>query len=260
MRFQPNGSPQQSISPLWLRLLQHNLPLVIFLVLALIGMGAVYWFFGADGDGDATTAVVNNDPLLDPAAADDEPAKPVLQRLAQSPAPLRIGVIAGHKGSDSGAVCADGLTEATINADLAERLVANLQARGIRAEVLEEFDGRLTGYSATALVSIHADSCQYVNDLATGYKISGSASPESGRLESCLESAYGASTGLTYHANTITLDMTNYHAFYEVSPDTPAVIIEVGFMNLDRELLTTNTDPAVIGLIDGVTCFLKSDN
>ncbi len=258
MRSQRNGLTQQSAAPLWLRLLRHNLPLVIFLILALIGMGTVYLFFGSDGEADLTTAVTNNAPFLDPAAS-GEPAKPVLQRLTQSSTPIRIGIIAGHQGFDSGAVCADGLTEATVNADLAERLAANLQARGIRAEVLDEFDSRLTGYSATALISIHADSCQYVNELATGYKISSSAAAQSNRLESCMESAYGAATGLTYHANTITLDMTNYHAFYEVSSETPAIIIEVGFMYLDRDLLTTHTDPVVIGLIDGVTCFLESN-
>jgi N-acetylmuramoyl-L-alanine amidase len=154
-------------------------------------------------------------------------------------------------------VCDDGLTEADINADLANKLAANLSARGIRTEILDEFDARLAGYSGTAVISIHADSCQYINDLATGFKISGSSFTDSTQLSICLEQSYAAATNLPYHANTITADMANYHAFGELSPGTPAVIIEVGFMYLDRELLTTNTDSVVIGLINGVDCFLE---
>lgn len=220
-------------------------------------MTAVYWYFNpGGGDTEAITAVVSGTQLSAPLVK-NVPQKPVAQRLAQSPGPRRIGIIAGHKGFDSGAVCADGLTEAAINADLANKLMANLQARGVRAEILDEFDARLTGYSATALISIHADSCQYVNDLATGFKISGSSFTDSTQLSICMEQAYSAATQLDYHANTITADMANYHAFREIALGTPAIIIEVGFMYLDRDLLTNNTDPVVTGLINGVTCFLE---
>jgi N-acetylmuramoyl-L-alanine amidase len=47
------------------------------------------------------------------------PSRPVQQRLAQSPGPLRVGIIAGHAGFDSGAVCDDGLTEVEVNATIA---------------------------------------------------------------------------------------------------------------------------------------------
>ncbi len=252
-----HNSPKRAGQPLWLRLVRHNVPIILFLAAALVGMGAVYWFFNPDGgDAAAVTAVINHNTLSAPIFK-DAPDKPVLQRLSQSAAPIRIGIIAGHKGFDSGAVCEDGLTEAAVNANLAERLVANLRARGIRAEILDEFDPRLTGYSATGLISIHADSCDYVNKFATGFKISGSTYTDSSKLSTCMESAYGASTGLPYHANTITADMANYHAFAEIAPGTPAIIIEVGFMNLDRKKLTVDTDPVVLGLINGVTCFLE---
>ncbi|MCP4426591.1 MAG: N-acetylmuramoyl-L-alanine amidase [Chloroflexi bacterium] len=250
-------SRRQTPLPFWLRLLRHNVPIILFLVLALVGMGAVYWYFSpGDGEAIAITGAVTGQTLSAPIFK-NAPTEPAQQRLAQSAPPLRIGIIAGHKEFDSGAVCDDGLTEASVNVDIAERLVANLGARGIRAEVLAEFDARLAGYTATGLISIHADSCQYVNELATGFKISSSTFNDSSRLASCMEAAYGAATQLPYHANTITADMANYHAFHEIAPDTPAIIIEIGFMNLDRELLTANTDPVVIGLINGVTCFLE---
>ena len=257
MQFRRSGSNQQLTTPFWLRLMRHNIPIILFLILATAGMAAIYWFFNpSSSDVDGAPFVVSGDSLSAPIVK-DVPAKPVLQRLAQSAGPLRIGIIAGHKGFDSGAVCADGLTEATVNADLAKRLAANLQARGIRTEILEEFDARLPGYGATALISIHADSCIYVNELATGFKIAGAASTHSTQLSTCMEQAYNMATGLPFHANTITANMANYHAFREIAPSTPAIIIEVGFLNLDRELLTTNTDPVVIGLINGVTCFLE---
>lgn len=257
MQPQRSNSTWQTSSSFWSRLIRQNIPLLIYFFLAFAGMIAVYWYFNpSGGDAEAITAVVSGAQLSAPLVK-NVPAKPVVQRLAQSSGPRRIGIISGHRGFDSGAVCDDGLTEAAINADLAGKLAANLQAKGIRTEILDEFDARLAGYSATALISIHADSCQYVNDLATGFKISGSSFTDSSQLSICMENAYGAATGLPYHANTITPDMADYHAFREIAPNTPAIIIEVGFMYLDRELLTTNTDPVVTGLINGVTCFLE---
>lgn len=257
MQPQRSDSAWQSNSSFWLRFIRHNVPLLIYLFLAFAGMLTVYWYFNpSGGDTEAIASVVSGTQLSAPLIK-NVPAKPVEQRLAQSPGPRRIGIIAGHKGFDSGAVCDDGLTEAAVNAALAEKLVANLQANGIRAEILEEFDAKLAGYSATALISIHADSCQYVNDLATGFKISGSSFTDSSQLSICMENAYAAATQLSYHANTVTADMANYHAFREISPGTPAIIIEVGFMYLDRDLLTTHNDPVVTGLINGINCFLE---
>ena len=58
---------------------------------------------------------------------------------------LRVGLIAGHKGNDSGAVCDDGLTEAEINLKVAELTAERLQRQGIRVEILDEFDRQLRG-------------------------------------------------------------------------------------------------------------------
>ena len=51
--------------------------------------------------------------------------------------------------------------------------------------------------------------------------------------------------------------MTNYHAFREIAGGVPAVIIETGFLNLDRELLTTNADVPATGIANGVLCYLQ---
>ncbi len=233
--------------------------MILFLLLAMGGMFSVYFFYSP------TTAVSPQEII---AEADlegglwapiykDVAGEPATQRIAQSPGPIRIGIISGHRGFDSGAVCADGLTEAKVNAGIAEQVTAVLRQEGITVDLLDEFDPRIDNYAATGLLSIHADSCDDINALATGYKIVASTNTPSFLLSDCISQAY-AVTGLHYHENSITHDMTNYHAFREVALGTQAAIIETGFMRLDRELLTTNTAPVVQGIVDGLHCFLDT--
>lgn len=169
---------------------------------------------------------------------------------------LRVGVVAGHRGSDSGAVCPDGLTEAEVNEQVARLVVEALAARGWRAELLDEFDVRLRGYRAAAFVSIHSDSCTVP---FSGFKVAryqwGSAASE--RLAECLWDRYQALTGLPRHTATITVDMTRYHAFREIAASTPAAIIELGFLNADRDLLTGQPERVAEGVVAGILCFLS---
>ena len=241
----------------WLRLLGRNLPIVIFLLVAFVGMGIVYWFFSPP-EATAEMIAASSSSSLSAPFYKPVPAKPVLQRLAQSPGPIRIGLIAGHKGSDSGAVCDDGLTEAEVNLNITEKVAGALLAQGIHADILDEFDPRLSNYGGTAVISIHADSCIYFNELATGYKVAGSSRTDSAQLQSCMEAAYQQATQLSYHANTITPHMTDYHAFRTIPEGVPAIIIETGFMNLDRALLTNNADTPASGILSGIQCYLDS--
>lgn len=261
MRSQPSNSAAQPTSPPIIATLKRNMAIVIFLIAAFVGMVAVYWYFSpeaAEAEAANVAAVLTNeeDALTAPIFK-TVPAQPVTQRLAQSPGPIHIGLISGHQGSDSGAVCADGLTEAQINANIVDKVTADLNALGIRTDDLDEFDPRLTNYVGTAVVSVHSDSCDYINELASGFKISGSGLTDSAALTICMEDAYRRATQMEYHANTITPDMTDYHAFRKLAPGTPALIIEVGFMNLDREMLTTNADSPARGVTDGILCFLN---
>ncbi len=176
----------------------------------------------------------------------------------------RIGIVAGHWGYDPGAVCEDGsdLTEADVNYAIAQQVVRQLQGMRYEVNLLEEFDDRLNGYRATALVSIHADSCEYINDLATGFKITGAASrmtvsPNDQHLVRCLTDRYAAVTGLRAHPS-LTEDMTYYHSFDEISPHTPAAIIEVGFLYLDRALLTEHPEIVAQGIVEGLRCYLET--
>ena len=74
-----------------------------------------------------------------------------------------------------------------------------------------------------------------------------------------LSSRYKRATGLRFHANTVTRDMTQYHAFGEIDPRTPAIIIETGFLYLDRVILTRRPQQVAQGITDGVLCFLRKE-
>ena len=181
----------------------------------------------------------------------------------------RIGIVAGHSGNDSGAVCVDGngnvtLTEADVNLEIAALVQQQLTQAGYQVDLLREFDSRLNGYRALAIVSIHNDSCDYVNDQATGYKVAAALNTHdvnrANRLTACLVDRYERTTGMTFHAGSITGDMREYHAFREIDPSTVAAIIETGFLNLDREILTQRTEMVAEGVVQGILCFAKNEN
>ena len=199
--------------------------------------------------------------LLTPHAAEGVPA------ISQPQ--LRIGIVAGHSGNDSGAVCYDGngnvtLTEAEVNLKIAAIVQQQLTQKGYQVDLLREYDTRLNGYRALAIVSIHNDSCDYINDEATGFKVAAALNTNdlnrANRLTACLVNRYERDTNLTFHAGSITPDMREYHAFREIDPSTVAAIIETGFLNLDREILTKRTDNVAAGVVDGILCFANNEN
>jgi N-acetylmuramoyl-L-alanine amidase len=175
----------------------------------------------------------------------------------------RVGIVSGHMGNDSGAVCPDGLTEAEVNLKIATLVKQDLMSAGYQVDLLQEFDTRLFQYQASVLVSIHNDSCDYINNEATGFKVAAAEStihPDvASRLTACLVDRYGKVTGLKFNYNSITPDMTQYHAFSEINSNTPAAIIETGFLNLDRQFLTQHTDIVAEGVTQGILCFLRNE-
>src|SRR5512135_3747784 len=182
---------------------------------------------------------------------------------------LRIGIVSGHQGNDSGAVCTDStgkvtLTEADVNFKIASLVQKKLVDRGFQVDLLNEFDTRLNGYRAVAIVSIHNDSCEYINDQATGFKVAAALDSRdgnrAGRLLACLVDRYHRATGLPFHPGSITPDMKGYHAFSEIDPNTIAAIIETGFLDLDREILTQHTDQVADGVVNGLMCFVNNEN
>ncbi len=175
----------------------------------------------------------------------------------------RIGIVAGHWKNDAGSVCPNGLQEVNVNLTIASLVQQKLAKEGYQVDLLEEFDPRLSQYQAMAVVSIHSDSCDFISTDATGFKVAAaleSAFPEkTDRLSGCLIDRYSATTKLTYRAGN-TNDMTYYHAFSEVNTETPAVIMEVGFLNLDQQILTQQPDLISDGIVNGLLCYIRNES
>jgi N-acetylmuramoyl-L-alanine amidase len=199
------------------------------------------------------------------AGGDSGPAALWLSDMSKRPADRaalegrRIGVISGHSGFDSGAICEDGRLEVDTVARIAENVARRLERAGAQVDLLAEYDARLDGYAADALVSIHADSCIE----RSGFKVARwAASPipdVEDRLVRCLSERYAEATGLAFDADTITQDMTAYHAFRKLAVQTPGAIVEVGFMEGDWTLIGRRPAVAADGIVDGLVCFFNGE-
>lgn len=107
-------------------------------------------------------------------------------------------------------------------------------------------------------------SCENFND---GFNHSGfkstypterfSARERDERLNTCIRENYGSITGLPFTPGSITRNMTEYHAFHQMAPSTPAIILEVGMLSYDRDLLQNHTDQLAQGIVNGLLCFLN---
>lgn len=189
----------------------------------------------------------------------------------------KIGVIIGHSGPplnpafevDPGAICDDNgdgipeLTELSLNTAVGQRVASLLVQEGYQVEILEEWDDRLDNYRATALVSIHTNTCENLGVGANGFNVQANTSRAATRdrdeiFVNCVAQTYAASTGLPRHFGT-SPDLVDYHVFREVSLDTPTIIVELGFMFADRQLLVERPDDMARGITQGVLCFLKPE-
>jgi N-acetylmuramoyl-L-alanine amidase len=256
---------RQVVTPPVKKTSKRNGSLFSFTIFALfiIGTLAGFQLFGADLVASPSEPVVEQPPQIQikpvVGTAPTVGAVKVSQVSAVDDpnAPL-VGIVAGHKGYDPGAVCPDGLTEAEINYAVALEVTELLARRGVRTDLLDEFDDRLTEYQADALVSIHSDSCIPGYSGFKVARVTESSIPEAeDLLVACLNQEYGLYTGLPQHPSSITDNMTNYHAFREIAQFTPGAIIETGFMADDRPLLEYKPKIVARGIAAGILCFLE---
>ncbi|MBX2998720.1 MAG: N-acetylmuramoyl-L-alanine amidase [Caldilineaceae bacterium] len=178
--------------------------------------------------------------------------------LPQAP---QVALISGHAGYDSGAVCTDAsgatlLTEAEINARVADLVAQRLRLSGVDLLILTEYDDRLENLTAPLLLSLHADSCVDLSGYKAAHRTNSTVPAEDARLLACIDLHYPAATGLRPHPNTITHNMTSYHAFRRIHPSTPAAILEMGFLGGDQSLLTTGAARVADGITASIQCFL----
>jgi N-acetylmuramoyl-L-alanine amidase len=250
--------------------LARQVQLVLFIVVAAAVALAVFaarqggWldsFVGTPTPTSTRYATVRMTPTATGSATPGPTITPGGPPLSPTPKLKHVGILAGHSGpeNDPGAVCPDGLREVDINLAVAERVVAALRQRGYEVDLLEEYDDRLHGYYADVFLSIHSDACDIPE--ASGFKVarvSFSAIPEiEDVLVECVYEEYARITGLPRHDYSITPDMHGYHAFLEIDPQTPGVIIEMGFMAADRYILVNRPDLLARGIVAGLVCFLE---
>lgn len=188
--------------------------------------------------------------------------------------PRRVAVQAGHWKTDetpdelrrlipqNGAAW-EGVTEVEINLDIAQRVGAILNAKGIAVDILPTTIP--VGYVADAFVALHADSDGVGEN--SGFKMAHGArrGPYEDALLNDIKDAYGAATGLAYDARHITTQMRGYYPFswsrfqHAVAAHTPAVILEMGYVSNDddRALMLDKPDLLATAIADGVLKFLN---
>jgi hypothetical protein len=162
----------------------------------------------------------------------------------------RIGLFVGHHATEfeRGAVCNDGLTERSINGNVADSLVADLTEQGYTVDLFYDFDSALRGYRADLLLVLHTREC--IEDSLSGYRVINANNLDT--LGQCL-SAYETATDLEHLVNPSYMQW--YSQFTTIAESTPVLLIEMGMLEADRELLTTESYRVVEGLANTLTCF-----
>ncbi|MBV7331325.1 N-acetylmuramoyl-L-alanine amidase [Chloroflexi bacterium TSY] len=187
-----------------------------------------------------------------------------LQTLTPTEDQKQVALIRGHAGFDSGAICtgADGqvlLTEVRVNLDIADKTAQKLEKANLAVLLMDEYDERLAQLDVDVVLSLHSDSCIEASGYKAAFSVQSTIPDIERRLLACIHQHYSEVTELTYHPNTLTHDMYNYHVFNKVAPDTPAVILEMGFLGGDQMLLVHEQDRVATGIVKSLLCFLDDE-
>lgn len=175
-----------------------------------------------------------------------------------------IGLVAGHwEDANSGYECTDGLRESELNLNIATMVQQRLVAEGFTVDLMKERDPKLMQYSGLLVLSVHSDTCKFIDDTASGFKVATSYytpddSTKANRLTTCMIDRYNRDTGLRF-INEVTEHMSTYHTFDEINTNTPTIILEAGYMNLNRDLLSQQPDLVAKAITNGVLCYLRNE-
>lgn len=174
-------------------------------------------------------------------------------KAAELPEPLaRLRTSTGANGG--------GRNEAQVTLDIAQRAATMLRSKGLTVEVLPATVP--TGYKADLFISLHADGS--ASTQARGYKVSTRWRSEVAALDALLvqsiEAGYPKVTGMPQNGS-ITRAMRGYYAYstyrgeeYRLGAETPAAILEMGFMSnaADRAVMFNKPDLVARGVVAGV--------
>jgi len=182
--------------------------------------------------------------------------------LLEDDSRIRIGILAGHWQNSTGEVCADGVIEVDINYDISSRIKLNLEEKNFQVNLFPEFDLALLNYEADVLVAVYSGSCLQAPPPPSGFKIGTSLTAENPEktndLAVCLAENYQNYTQLPFTYETINPDHPSYHIFRDLHPNTPAVLIEIGALSTDRDLITNRSNSIAEGIAAGITCYIEN--
>lgn len=157
-----------------------------------------------------------------------------------------------------------GRRELDVNRAVALALAERLERHGVQVELLPATVP--PDYRADLLLSLHADASP--QPWRQGYKsahFSPPRNPLEPELKRLVDDAYLRASGLPDDTANVTSGMFRYYAFnhrrYEhaVSPHTPAVIVEMGYISHPRDLAWLSTpDRPAAALEEAVLAFLEA--
>lgn len=225
------------------------------------------------GQGDAAAAVAAAGARMLPA---DPPGWIRIQRPAVPEGPRRIGIQAGHWRTaeappelwrliEQTGATTNGITEWETNLAIAERAAALLRERGYVVDILPTIIS--PGYVADAVVSLHSDADE--TGTVSGFKVANSTrrTPYDAALKAAVIEAYGGATGLPYdEGGARSPNLRNYYLNvwsrnrYSVSPFTPSVVLEMGFLthSRDHQLIVNEQDRLARAIAQGILAFLEA--
>jgi N-acetylmuramoyl-L-alanine amidase len=202
------------------------------------------------------------------------PGLPGFTPLEALSGPIRIGIQPGHWRIDelpdelarlrtSTGAAYGSLRELDLNMAVSRLLVDSLNAAGYQAELVPA--AIPAGYRADLFVSVHADRADRPD--RRGWKLSPPWRPSrrSSELAESMSAAFRES-GLPQDYNGITANMRGYFGFSwwrfsnALSPYTPAVLVEMGFMGNEADRLRMRDRPDFYAdiMLEGIESFLEA--
>lgn len=188
--------------------------------------------------------------------------------------PIKIGIQVGHwikenppmelnKISKTGAVIST-LREVDINYLIGNEVKNHLESRGYKVELLPAVVP--PEYYADAFIAIHANS---TDKEISGFMISApfvDYSSKAFKLKESIIESYSKYTNLQF-IDEFTSNMTHYYAFnwskykHAIHPKTPAVILEMGNMQNQKDLLILILGYKNIAqaIVEGIEKFIKEN-